>query len=119
MKTKKHIKERYVRNENFHDEYHGLTAFEDQQTKLILGYYRPEVYYAPYGAEHISRKEFLKRTGLKEINFYKIKNMTFDELAEFFAIHFECKICPAKRPKQLCEDCIEWIKSWLLQEVEE
>ena len=118
MNNKK-IKVEYVRNENFIDDNHLIVKYIDEETQLPLGYYRNEQCYAPYKAEHITREELLRRIGRKETNYEKVKYMTLDQMSEFFAIHFNCKICPAKRPRQLCENCIEFIKSWLLQEVEE
>lgn len=50
----------------------------------------------------------------------KIRHMTDEELAERFAPHMLCRICP-KPLKTSCtkEDCMKYALEWLKQEVQE
>lgn len=123
----KEIKRRYVRNENFYDEYHFLEAFEDKKTKVTLGYYRPEIYYAPHRAEQITRKEFLKNLGVKETVYGKMRNLSLDEMAEYIhnidkAIYKGAIIALRKKGIELTGynpvRSKEAIKKWLQTEVQ-
>lgn len=55
-------------------------------------------------------------------NYEKIKNMSVDEMAEFYYDYFECALCPCEwtsENEDCADDCYDAIKQWLLKECEE
>lgn len=57
-------------------------------------------------------------------NYEKIKNMSVDEMAEFYRDNFGCELsyCPCEwsnEHEDCGDDCYGAIKSWLLKEYEE
>ncbi len=107
-----------------------IEKYTDKKTGRVLGYYKPEIYYAPHNAERITEEEFFKNLGIKKIktNYDKIKQMTVDEMAGWLAenIGLKCMNCIYNDFEKGCQterDCLEVIteqrQEWLLQEVEE
>jgi hypothetical protein len=52
-------------------------------------------------------------------NYEKIKQMTVEEMAEYFSFISYCGCCPAKDTEKCNIECKGVFKQWLLQEVEE
>ena len=54
----------------------------------------------------------------KMTNYERIKQMTVDEMANFFYHRFDCGACPADEVRCFTS-CEMFIKEWLLSEVED
>lgn len=112
------------------EEIETLEKYTDKKTGRVLGYYKPEIYYAPHNAERITEEQFFKNLGIKKTknNFEKIKTNNIDEMAEYIhnidkALYKGATIALRKMNIELTGyDPVrskEAIKTWLLQEVEE
>ena len=101
------------------EEIETLEKYTDKKTGRVLGYYKPEIHYAPHNAERITEEQFLKNLGIKKIknNFEKIKQMTVDEMALWFCRNTACETCKFREYKDCSVE--NTYKQWLLQEVEE
>ena len=53
----------------------------------------------------------------KRTNEDKVRQMSFKELTQFLAEHFDCECCPAKVGDD-CEYCLQAVADWLRKEVE-
>lgn len=125
------IKVEKIDSRNFIDEeIETLEKYTDKKTGRVLGYYKPEIYYAPHNAERITEEQFLKNLGIKKTknNFEKMKANNIDEMAEYInnidkALFKGAIMALRKKGIELTGyDPVrskEAIKQWLLQEVEE
>lgn len=119
------IKVEKIDNKDFIDEeIETLEKYIDKKTGGVLGYYKPEIYYAPHNAERITEEEFFKNLGIKKIknNYDKIKQMSVNEMAVFLATSKPraCFLCTGQQMSCLrMVSCTQGVKDYLLQEVEE
>ena len=111
------------------EEIETLEKYTDKKTGRVLGYYKPEIYYAPHNAERITEEQFLKNLSIKKAknNFEKMKANNIDEMAEYInnidkALFKGAIMALRKKGIELTGyDPVrskEAIKNWLLQEVE-